>query len=444
MSDDKRTRNLRNNPNEGSSEDEATRKSETNDRRWFFVFKWIEATMAIWAKEVVVSWNGPRSKKIIPGLLQNINRKEEEIKRLNARIEEAANEDSKCNGKFVLVVVVNVICSNWLYKTIPAAGVELSPFTAWSRLWKSRFPPKVLNFIWRCARAILPTRTILLGHGVMIDVECPLCHSHPETPLHLFRQCIHTSAFWDNILDVPVPVQDECFEGWLSWIFEIKDAHVILYCVALFWSIWLCRNDVVWNHKQWIPGDVTRLASRLVHEWNSLGVNGAETIAVAPMQFDQSMLSSNTITIHVDAAVFPDRDDGFVAVVAHEGGSRSVAAMNGSVRCLQNPILAEALAIKEALSWAKNNGWERLVLYSDCQLVCQMLEGSSMIYSYVGCVLRDCLALKRLFVEISFHFVSRSANTLAHALARAAASQSGPRSWFFTIPDCIQHLILSY
>nr|GMD63235.1 ribonuclease H [Ipomoea batatas] len=82
-------------------------------------------------------------------------------------------------------------------------GVELSLFTAWSRLWKSRFPPKVLNFIWRCARAILPTRMILLGRGVMIDVECPLCHSHPETPLHLFRQCIQTSAFWDNILDVP-------------------------------------------------------------------------------------------------------------------------------------------------------------------------------------------------------------------------------------------------
>lgn len=324
------------------------------------------------------------------------------------------------------------------------AGVELSPFTSWSRLWKSRFPPKVLNFIWRCARAILPTRTILLGRGVMIDVECPLCHSHPETPLHLFRQCIHTSAFWDNILDVPVPAQDECFEGWLSWIFEIKDAHVILHCVALFWSIWLCRNEVVWNHKQWSPGDVTRLVSRLVDEWNSLGVNGAESIAVAPMQLDHSMLSSNTITIHVDAAVFPDRDDGFVAAVAHEGGSRFVAAMNGSVRCLQNPILAEALAIKEALSWAKNNGWERLVLYSDCQLVCQMLEGSSMIYSYVGCVLRDCLALKRLFVEISFHFVSRSANTLAHALARAAASQSGPRSWFSTIPDCIQHLSSSY
>nr|GMC57414.1 uncharacterized protein LOC109186206 [Ipomoea batatas] len=38
-------------------------------------------------------------------------------------------------------------------------------FRAWSSLWKLCIPPKYVNFLWRCARAILPVRTTLASRG---------------------------------------------------------------------------------------------------------------------------------------------------------------------------------------------------------------------------------------------------------------------------------------
>ena len=38
-------------------------------------------------------------------------------------------------------------------------------------------------------------------------------------------------------------------EGWLSSI-KAKEKHLILVEVAaMFWSIWLCRNDIIFNKK---------------------------------------------------------------------------------------------------------------------------------------------------------------------------------------------------
>lgn len=50
----------------------------------------------------------------------------------------------------------------------------------------------------------------------------------------------------------------------------------------------------------------------------------------------------------------------------------------------------------------------------------------------------------RHFVDVSFHFIPRSTNMLAHALARETTSQSGPSTWFSTYPACIQHLTIRH
>ncbi|XP_031105516.1 uncharacterized protein LOC116010303 [Ipomoea triloba] len=319
------------------------------------------------------------------------------------------------------------------YKLLTGYATNLnSQFTAWPRLWKLGLPLKILNFVWTC--------TTLSCRGVNIDILCPLYRLHPETPVHIFRHCQYTCDLWDNYSALPITALDDTFEGWLSCVLSGHDEQLIHACVALCYSIWMNRNDMVFNHKAWSTNEVMRMTTLFLNEWNSPLINNVEPADPNIRHHNSFVQENGSVHIHVDAAVFSDKVEGFISAIVHDGDRRFLGARSDSVRCLHDPILAEATTVKEALSWAKDCGWQKLVIYSDCQLVCTMLRTSSPNLSYTGYVLRDCLSLKRHFVYVSFQFVPRSANTLAHALARATTS--GPSTWFTTYPTCIQHLLI--
>lgn len=59
------------------------------------------------------------------------------------------------------------------------------------------------------------------------------------------------------------------------------------------------------------------------------------------------------------------------------------------------------------------------------------------ISSYLGYVYDDCISLLGSLPRPSVSFIKRSANCTAHALAAAVSSQSAPRVWVDTPPECI-------
>lgn len=85
-----------------------------------------------------------------------------------------------------------------------------------------------------------------------------------------------------------------------------------------------------------------------------------------------------------------------------------LAARNGVLRCMNDVHLAEAVAVKEALSWVKDRGYTKVKLYSDFQTICCLLKRSGTDWSYVDCVIGDCKELGRHFETVSFEFVPNS------------------------------------
>ena len=72
----------------------------------------------------------------------------------------------------------------------------------------------------------------------------------------------------------------------------------------------------------------------------------------------------------------------------HEGN-----LMEAKACCKQgslSPDLAEAIGIREALSWIKSKGWPKVVLETDCLLITQAIRCSSINLSYVGRVVDEC------------------------------------------------------
>ncbi|XP_031129134.1 uncharacterized protein LOC116030878 [Ipomoea triloba] len=194
--------------------------------------------------------------------------------------------------------------------------------------------------------------------------------------------------------------------------------------VAICWCIWKIRNELIFNSKPWHANSVQFEANRMVNDWQDL-LNKHE-FATTSSGFRGAFTGSEGVLLYyVDAAVFPNDEQAYYGIVIlnHDGGY--VAAKNGSFRGMSNVHLAEDMAVKEALSWAKDRGDMKIMILSDCQLVCNFINGATEDLSYAGCVIQECKRFLRHFEVVYVVFVPRSANKPAHALTRAACSQSG-------------------
>ncbi|VFQ80659.1 unnamed protein product [Cuscuta campestris] len=144
-----------------------------------------------------------------------------------------------------------------------------------------------------------------------------------------------------------------------------------------------------------------------------------------------------------DAATSVSEESISFGCVLFDPGGAFVAAANGGKLGPLDPLLAEALACMETLSWLRNRGIRDVEILSDCEvLVGAIKQGRAFeCYSYLGPILDDCVELLSSFTSIGFHFIRRNHNCIAHTLARCATPHFV--SWSSTPPSCIAHLISS-
>ena len=118
-----------------------------------------------------------------------------------------------------------------------------------------------------------------------------------------------------------------------------------------------------------------------------------------------------------------------------------VAAKNATIIGPLEPALAEGMCCKEALSWVKNLGFSKVIMESDAQQLIQALHKTDRDYSYFGALVDDCKILSKDLSECSFEFAKRSANCVAHVLARAAGSRTDRGEWLYNPPSFIFHVL---
>ncbi|KAI8535123.1 hypothetical protein RHMOL_Rhmol10G0150800 [Rhododendron molle] len=150
-----------------------------------------------------------------------------------------------------------------------------SSCTLLGSLWKNLAPPKVEIFAWMAVKERAVTRSVLLSRNLINDIHlalCPLCSLHLETHQHLFLHCHFSWNVWSIILDwwnikwvCPISVPDLA-QWWFTNGFFNLEKYVWEICFyATLWSLWLVRNDTIFNNSSkqaWEVGDlvITRVA----------------------------------------------------------------------------------------------------------------------------------------------------------------------------------------
>ncbi|XP_031124380.1 uncharacterized protein LOC116027095 [Ipomoea triloba] len=118
---------------------------------------------------------------------------------------------------------------------------------------------------------ILPVLTVLAAHRVAVDVLCPLCKDQPKTLDHLMKGCAVVVPIWQTILMTSTVSGggDDCI-AWMCNTLSKGDAATKLRAVAIWWSIWRARNEIVWNGKPWQLSNVVNEIHRNIEAWQSV------------------------------------------------------------------------------------------------------------------------------------------------------------------------------
>lgn len=69
----------------------------------------------------------------------------------------------------------------------------------WKKLWKLKLPGKVLNFLWRACRNVLPTAEALGEKHVEIDRLCSWCRVYEEDTVHTAFTCCFARELWHRV-----------------------------------------------------------------------------------------------------------------------------------------------------------------------------------------------------------------------------------------------------
>lgn len=130
------------------------------------------------------------------------------------------------------------------------------------------------------------------------------------------------------------------------------------------------------------------------------------------------------VKITVDAATFTKGTSYSVGMLARNGEGEVILGTSKLFQGNVRPDFAEALAIKEALSWSKLNKWNRVVMESDCLAVVQAIRSKLPMHSPFGDIVMECRKLVKE-LNIALFFIRRFANMVAHLITRESCSFPG-------------------
>ncbi|XP_074346607.1 uncharacterized protein LOC141685403 [Apium graveolens] len=240
---------------------------------------------------------------------------------------------------------------------------------------------------------------------VKTDEVCQVFGINKETTSHCFIHCMFTKSCWhivcpeakfDSVMNLPT---------WFLYVLEYhkeKATTISMVC----WSIWRTRNDVVWNNKNWRASNVVTSVIAYLTQWKDAQKLGK---AVSPKPGHLTVRNDKGEMLFAARSCFPGKPK-----VHH----------------------AEAIGIREALSWIKveiDKNEEttacslqhRMIVESDCQVAVKAVLKKERICSPFGGVIDECKSILESYNNKDIVFVKRSGNKAAYWLASSSSSSPG-------------------
>ena len=139
------------------------------------------------------------------------------------------------------------------------------------QIWKLKVPLKIKIFMWFLYNKVILTKDNLARRNWNGCKKCVFCDSE-ESIDHLFFTCPFAHFLWTIVqytFNIVTPANStNMFGNWLDGVEKDLKAQIRVGACALLWSIWRCRNDIIFNNARNANFlQVIRMATHWIHEW---------------------------------------------------------------------------------------------------------------------------------------------------------------------------------
>lgn len=303
---------------------------------------------------------------------------------------------------------------------------SLSPL--WKRIWRISCPRVISLFLSQACNNILLTNENLFKRRTITDPLCPVCRLDEETVGHVLWSCPAARDVW---LKGNVKIQKSCnakdtFCNILQKLSErlTGEEFDLVACVAR--QIWLQQNKLIFEDTFSHPKLVFKAACDQMefHKQVTEGLRGEHKVTCGTVEEKWKPPPRGISKVNWDAAIDVGKKLMGVGVVVRDSTGGVLATQCMTKPFVRDPGVAEAMALRTALMLLGQLGITKTIMEGDSLEVVQAMKREECSWARYGPILEETKELLQGFCSWDICHVRRSANEVAHRLAKLAVSQN--------------------
>jgi len=298
-------------------------------------------------------------------------------------------------------------------------------------------PPKVPVFWWRVVNGYLPTRGVLHHRHIEPTANCEVCGEEVESIKHALLDCTVAKAFWAQVrmmTGVKVPQLHP-----VTWARDLVDPDVfpaksVAVVLCGMWSLWMSRNKKRHGERDVPVKFAVQWAIDTAFDLWQILHPAKPAAAMANTQRSWQKPPPGWFKCNVDASFHAGNRNAASGVVLRDENGRTCGGKAVWYDHCLNALMAEAMACRDGLIFARTRGVRKLQLETDCQVLVNLWTNRTSQKSEINPILQQMEDLSRSFEAFDLVFINRKCNRFAHECARLVSRDNPVEEWLITPP----------
>ncbi|XP_027118308.1 uncharacterized protein [Coffea arabica] len=273
---------------------------------------------------------------------------------------------------------------------------------------------------------------------------CPVCGDEIETVEHMLFTCPRAQVVWKLASVRWEGLRDLQGNLWRWWVAvaqtgtkESGTEHISL-TANIMWNIWKARNKVAFEQKRKEAKEIGLKAQQEWQEYEDVRKQeeGYKKTAGGKGKFKpgKEPVLDGVIRINTDAALNARMIRTGKGIVARHWTGEIIRARGVVEQKKGDALMEETLAIRLALQMAREEGWGKIAIFSDCKTATNYINDNNVQDGILATILEDIADMVQVFDYCTISWKPRSLNTASHRLACFASQLVNDVNWVNQFP----------
>ncbi|KAK8487054.1 hypothetical protein V6N13_016276 [Hibiscus sabdariffa] len=195
----------------------------------------------------------------------------------------------------------------------------------------------------------------------------------------------------------------------------------------MYWSVWFSRNRLVHEGINPVIDEFVSFIETYIQEQVALG----QVYTSPNVSYESSWQAPcrSVVKFNFDAAFDPSSRSATTGVIGQNSLGLIVATCSFPHRSVADAFVAKAYACRQAVLYAKELSFSRVIVEGDSSSVIKKLNSDISDRSIICPIVHYIKFLSRDFSSVSFCFARRGANNTTHILTQEFRNHPSPCYW---------------